>query len=147
MANLRNFRQQNKDGKEITRYMLDYVDRSGNRRRLQLPNGTTGKDASLAKLRVEEYYEQTKGNRYRPIMTLEEAHNRYSSKHSYKSRAGHANLNRQSHVTSTVRGLTCKVLLSSHQQPSTLLSIDLSKSKFWEYQMIHIFSCLISREE
>lgn len=147
MANLRNFRQQNKDGKEITRYMLDYVDRSGKRCRERLPNRTTGKDARLAKLRVEEYYEQTKGKRYRPIMTLEEAHNMYSAKHSYKSRAGYANLIMPGNVTSTVRGLTCKVLLSSHQQPSTLLSIDLSKSKFWEYQMIHIFSCLISREE
>jgi len=77
MANIRTFRQKTKDGKEITRYMLDYVDRSGKRRRLRLPKGTTRKDAKLAKLEAELFKELPRRERFRPLMTLEEAHDLY----------------------------------------------------------------------
>jgi integrase len=73
MANIRTFRQKTKDGKEITRYMLDYVDRSGNRRRHLLPKGNSRKDAWLEKQSVETFKERPKRNRFNPIMTLEEA--------------------------------------------------------------------------
>ena len=97
MANIRTFRQKTKDGKEITRYMLDYVNRSGKRCRLRLPKGTTRKDAKQEQLRVEERYELKKRNRYRPIKTLEEAHNWYLASRSRKCKAGHVNLIKQSH--------------------------------------------------
>ena len=97
MANIRTFRQENRDGKEITRYMLDYVNRSGKRCRERLPVGTTRKDAKQEQLRVEERYELRKRNRYRPIKTLEEAHNWYLASRSRKCKAGHVNLIKQSH--------------------------------------------------
>jgi integrase len=97
MANIRKIRRTGKDGKNELRYMLDYKDKSGIRRRKTLPKGTTLCDAKWAKLRVEAFDELTKRNDFNPIMTLEETLAKYYKNHALSSGLEHANLIRQSH--------------------------------------------------
>jgi integrase len=97
MAKIRKIRRTGKDGKNELRYMLDYKDKSGIRRRKTLPRGTTSSDAKWAKLRVEAFDELTKRNDFNPIMTLEETLAKYYKSQLLSSGFEHANLIRQSH--------------------------------------------------